>query len=121
MAKHTKNALTDADVKNSRAKDAPYLLRDGGGLWPVVDPSGRRWWKLRIVFGKKENSFSLGEYPAVSLKAAREEREKKLKEAATGIDPGAARKAEKARQAGEGTFESITRECSAIAPGNRWL
>ena len=66
-----------------------------------------------MVFVKKENSFSLGEYPTVSLKAARDEREKKLKEAAAGIDPGAARKAEKARQAGEGTFESITREWHA--------
>lgn len=113
MAKHTKDALTDAAVKNAKAKESPYLLRDGGGLWLVIDPSGRKWWKLRLVFAKKENSFSLGDYPLVSLKAARDEREKKLREAAAGIDPGAARKAEKKRQAGEGTFESITREWHA--------
>jgi hypothetical protein len=31
MAKHTKDALTDAAVKNAKAKDSPFMLRDGGG------------------------------------------------------------------------------------------
>ncbi len=113
MAKHAKDQLTDSAVRSAKAKDAACMLRDGGGLYLVIDPSGRKWWKLRLTFGKKENSFSLGEYPAVSLKAARIERDKKYKEAAAGIDPGAARKAEKARQAGEGTYESIAREWHA--------
>jgi integrase len=113
MAKHAKDQLTDSTVRSAKAKDSACMFRDGGGLYLVVDPSGRKWWKLRLTFGKKENSFSLGEYPTISLKAARIERDKKYKEAAAGIDPGAARKAEKARQAGEGTYESIAREWHA--------
>ncbi len=89
------------------------MLRDGGGLYLIIDPSGRKWWKLRMTFGRKENSFSLGEYPIIGLKAARIERDKKIREAAEGIDPGASRKAEKSRQAGEGTFESVAREWHA--------
>ncbi|MEE4135483.1 MAG: Arm DNA-binding domain-containing protein, partial [Desulforhopalus sp.] len=103
MAKQTKDQLTDAYVRSAKPKERSFMLRDGGGLYLIIDPSGRKWWKLRMTFGRKENSFSLGEYPIIGLKAARIERDKKIREAAEGIDPGAARKAEKSRQAGEGT------------------
>lgn len=86
------------------------MLRDGGGLWLVVEPSGRKWWKMRVVFARKENSFSLGEYPTVSLAAARGKREGIRKQMVDGIDPGAVRKAEKIKDAGEGSFEAVARE-----------
>lgn len=110
MPKTGTNLLTELAVKNAKPKDKTYMLRDGGGLWLVVEPSGRKWWKLRVVFAKKENSFSLGEYPALSLAESREKREAIRKQAAAGIDPGAARKVEKATQSGEGSFEAVARE-----------
>jgi len=110
MPKTGTNLLTELAVKNAKPKDKTYMLRDGGGLWLVVDPPGRKWWKLRVVFAKKENSFSLGEYPALSLAESREKREAIRKQAASGIDPGAARKVEKATQSGEGSFEAVARE-----------
>ena len=110
MPKTGTNLLTELAVKNAKPKDKTYMLRDGGGLWLVMEPTGRKWWKLRVVFAKKENSFSLGEYPALSLAESREKREAIRKQAAAGIDPGAARKVEKATQSGEGSFEAVARE-----------
>ncbi|MBU0675907.1 MAG: Arm DNA-binding domain-containing protein [Proteobacteria bacterium] len=52
----------------------------------VVEPSGRKWWKLRVVFAKRENSFSLGDYPSVTLSSARGELVKAKSMMAAGID-----------------------------------
>ena len=71
MPKQGTSLLSDTTARTSKPKNKTYMLRDGGGLWLVVEPTGRKWWKLRVVFAKKENSFSLGDYPAVTLAAAR--------------------------------------------------
>lgn len=110
MAIHGKNLLTEVAVRNAKAKERTYRLRDGGGLWLVVEPTGRRWWKLRVVFAKKENSFSLGDYPEITLSAARDKRRAARKQKMEGIDPGMVRKVTKLSQQGEGTFEAVARE-----------
>jgi hypothetical protein len=74
MPKVGKDLLPDVSVKTAKPKDKHYSLRDGGGLWLVIEPTGKKWWKLKTVFVKKENSFSLGEYPTVTLSNAREQR-----------------------------------------------
>ena len=86
------------------------MLRDGAGLWLRVEPSGRKWWKLRIVFAKKENSFALGDYPTLSLSGARDKADEIRKQVVNGVDPGAERKNAKQAQTGEGSFEAIARE-----------
>jgi len=67
MPKIGKDLLSDVAVKGAKSKDKPHALRDGGGLWLVIEPTGKKWWKLRTVFVKKNNSFSLGVYPEVTL------------------------------------------------------
>lgn len=120
MPKVGKDLLSDASVKNAKPKDKPYSLRDGGGLWLVVEltgkklpgqkPTNKKWWKLKTVFVKKENSFSLGEYPTVALADAREQRDAIRKQIAAGIDPAVSRKNEKAKAGGDGSFEAVARE-----------
>jgi integrase len=111
MPKAGRDLLTDVGVRNAKPKDGKTSrFRDGGGLWLIVEPSGKKWWKLRVVFAKKENSFSLGEYPTVSLSGAREGRDKTRRQIAAGIDPGLTRKGEKAQLTGEGTFEVVARD-----------
>ncbi len=110
MPKLGSSLLSDTTVRTAKLREKPYLLRDGGGLWLVVEPTGRKWWKLRVVFAKKENSFSLGDYPDTSLAMAREKKDTIRKQIAEGIDPGTFRKKEKAHQSGEGSFEAVARE-----------
>jgi|MTBAKSStandDraft_1061840.scaffolds.fasta_scaffold08156_6 integrase len=118
MPKQGTSLLSDTAIRTAKPRDKAYMLRDGGGLWLVVEPSGRKWWKLRVVFAKKENSFSLGEYPAVTLAAAREEKLRVKGQKAGGVDPGVLRKLEKMKRSGEMSFASVAREWIALkSPG----
>ncbi|MHB8571130.1 MAG: tyrosine-type recombinase/integrase, partial [Metallibacterium sp.] len=60
---------------------------------------------------RKRNTLSLGTFPDVSLKQARERRDAARKLIADGIDPAAKREAE--RSAGVDTFAAIAREWHA--------
>ncbi|MBM4298416.1 MAG: DUF4102 domain-containing protein [Deltaproteobacteria bacterium] len=91
---------------------------DAGGLYLEVAPAGGKWWRWKYRFAGKEKRLSFGVYPDVSLKAARERRDAARKQVADGIDPGEARKAERAAQAGAESFEAIAREWHAkFSPG----
>jgi hypothetical protein len=77
-----------------------------------VSPAGGKWWRLKYRFDGKEQRLSLGTYPEVSLKAAREKREGARKLLAAGVDPSENRKASKAARADRATnsFEVVARE-----------
>ncbi len=85
---------------------------DGGGLYLEVAPSGGKWWRFKYRFGGKEKRLSLGVYPDVSLKDARERRDDARKLLANSIDPGENRKAKKAAKVerAANSFEVIARE-----------
>jgi integrase len=103
--------LTDLAVRNAKPSTKTVRLRDERGLYLEVSPKGGKWWRLRYTFQGKENMLSLGVYPDVSLKDARERRDEARKLIANGIDPSAARKEEKAEAAAEAlTFEHVARE-----------
>ena len=67
---------------------------------------------LQVSFAGKEKRISLGVYPDVGLKQARDKREEARKQVAAGVDPSDARK--QAKQAlidnSVNTFEAIARE-----------
>jgi integrase len=77
-----------------------------------VNPDGSRWWRLKYRFAGKERLLALGTYPAVSLKEARDRRDKAKQQLRDGIDPSAARKAEKAARADRAadSLEVVARE-----------
>ncbi len=106
--------LSPSAVANAKPTTKPHVLRDGGGLLLLIDPSGSKLWRLdyRRPGTGKRNMLSLGAYPAVTLAKARDKREEARKLLADGIDPGAARKAEvqAAVAAATNTFEAIARE-----------
>ncbi len=104
--------LTDITIKSTKPGAKPLRLFDGGGLYLEVAPSGGKWWRLKYRHDGKEKRISLGTYPDTSLKDARDRRDNARKDLASGIDPGAKRKAEKETR-GElaaNTFEAIARE-----------
>lgn len=73
-------------------------LTDGSGLCLRASPvAGRRHaWRLDYTFDLKRQTLSLGVYPNVSLKLAREKALKILRQVAEGINPSADRKQQKA-------------------------
>ncbi|WP_243363067.1 tyrosine-type recombinase/integrase [Fundidesulfovibrio terrae] len=104
-------ALTDLAVRN--AKPGPNLIRiaDDRGLCLEVAPAGGKRWRFRYRFNGKPNMLSLGVYPDVSLKEARERRDEARRLLTQGIDPAQVRKSAKAEEAEDAeTFERIARE-----------
>jgi integrase len=74
--------------------------------------SGGKWWRLKYRFEGKEKRLSLGVYPTVSLKAARERRDEARKLLANEIDPSEHRQAMKAAKVERtaNSFEVVARE-----------
>jgi integrase len=104
--------LTDKAVRNTKPGDRPIKLFDGGGLFLIVAPAGGKWWRFKYRFARKEKLISLGTYPDVGLKEARDRRDTARKQLASGIDPSIARKATKAAfsDRASNSFEMVARE-----------
>ncbi len=105
--------LTATQVSNAKPKAKMYKLFDGGGLFLQVNPSGGKHWKMKYRKNDgKEGLLTFGSYPAVSLEQARKMREEARTQKAVGVDPGVARREEKAERTtrAKNTFEAVTRE-----------
>lgn len=87
-----------------------FVLRDGV-LFLLLMPSEARWWRFKYRFNGVEKQLSLGVYPDMPLKRARERLEAARRLVADGIDPAARRQEEKRTRAQ--TFEAVAREWMA--------
>ena len=105
-------ALTDKGTSNAKPKAQPYKLADERGMFLLVNPNGAKWWRLKYRFDGKEKSLSLGVYPDVGLKDAREKRDAARQLLAGGVDPSINRKVQKAARLdrAENSFEVVARE-----------
>lgn len=104
--------LTDIAIKRAPATDKHYRMPDERGLHLLVRTNGKKLWQLRYRHEGKEKTASLGQYPDVSLKDAREKRDALRKLVAAGADPVASRRAALAlkRSNAANTFEAVARE-----------
>lgn len=102
--------LSPSSVKNAKPREAPYKMADERGMYLLVRPDGARWWRFdyRRPGTGKRNTLSLGVYPDVSLKLARERRDDARRLVADGVDPGEKRRAE--AQAHADSLEAVARE-----------
>ena len=112
--------LNDIAIRNAKpgvnphgkATTKPYKLGDTGGLYLEVTPSGGKWWRLKYRLDGKEKRLSLGVYPAIPLKTARNKRDEARKLLAMGTDPSENRKAVKSgrMERAANSFEVVARE-----------
>ena len=79
--------LTDVAVRSAKPGPKPIKLSDERGLFLLVQPSGGKLWRLKYRVAGKEKKLSLGRYPDVALKEARERSADARKLLAAGIDP----------------------------------
>ncbi|GJH07734.1 integrase arm-type DNA-binding domain-containing protein [Caballeronia novacaledonica] len=112
--------LTDVAIRAAKPADKPLRLFDADGLYLEVAPAGGKWWRFKYRFEGKEKRISLGVYPDVGLRDARERRDGARKLLANGVDPGVARKVQKAAavERSANSFEAVAREWFArYSPG----
>jgi hypothetical protein len=104
--------LTVQTVKTAKPAAKSRKLFDGGGLYLEVSPKGRKWWRLKYRFGGKEKRLSLGVYPDVTLKEARDRRYEAKKLLEDCIDPGERRQSirKEVQLQSAITFELVARE-----------
>lgn len=104
--------LTDTAIRNAKPGTKPVKLFDERGLFLLVTPAGGKWWRFRYSLDRKEKLISLGTYPDVSLKDARDRRDEARKLLANGIDPSLHRQTQKAAriERSANSFEAIARE-----------
>lgn len=79
--------LTDTAIRALKPKAKRYCRTDDRGLVLEVFPSGGMLWHYRYRLNGKQERVTLGRYPALSLKLARAERDKRETLVAQGQSP----------------------------------
>ena len=104
--------LSNTAIRNAKSGVKARKMFDGRGLYLEVAPSGGKWWRLKYRIDGKEKRLSLGTYPDVSLKDARERCDEARRLLANKIDPSEHRKAKRTAKAEQtaNSFEAIARE-----------
>lgn len=114
--------LTDKAIRAATHAEKTIRLFDAGGLYLELAPNGGKWWRFKYRYANKEKRVSLGVYPEVSLKDARDRRDEYRKLLANRVDPSEQRKAAKVALAfrSENSFEAVAREWFAAFSKN-WV
>jgi len=84
---HIAAQLTDLKIKNLKPRDKPYKVFDGKGLYLEVMPNGGKKWRYRYLFRNQDKRITLGTYPTLGLKEARDRAEDERKLVANQKDP----------------------------------
>ena len=86
-------ALTDAKLRAAKAGEKAYKLSDGEQLYLHVSKAGGRVWRMNYQFGRNDKgktvqkTLTIGTYPAISLKEARDARDAAKALLAKGVEP----------------------------------
>ncbi|EEE35861.1 site-specific recombinase, phage integrase family [Rhodobacteraceae bacterium KLH11] len=104
--------LTDIALKNMQPSGRAYKRSDAHGLYILVKPNGSKHWHLHYRFLGKQKVMSYGPYPLISLKEAREKRDRDRKFLIEGIDPMVVKKERKlaSERAQRGRFDILAAE-----------
>lgn len=100
--------LNDTKVRNAKPRESAFKLYDERGLFLLVTPAGGRLWRLKYYMHGREKLISLGAYPDVTLKRARDRRDAARRLIADDVDPSARRQTDRAALAQ--CFEDVANE-----------
>lgn len=98
--------LSELACRQAKQKSKAYRLFDSGGLYLDVLPTSKKVWRFKYRFHRKEKLLTIGSYPGISIKSAREKRDNAKELIEQGIDP-AAEKQENKRLARFKTAQTI--------------
>ena len=106
------NKLTDRQIKNLKPGARRIKIGDGDKLWLFVSPSGIKVWRMLWKEGNTQKQFTIGPYPTISLKEAREKRDAVNGLLVQGLDPNEQYRSEQEQQDEETnlTFRVVAQE-----------
>ena len=104
--------LTETRLRALKPKDKPYKVADDRGLYIEVSPSGGKLWRFRYRIGAVEKKLSIGSYPEINIKDARQAAYEARVKVAAGGDPAMEKRKQKIRSEflSAQTFEAVARE-----------
>ena len=113
--------LTDVNIRKAKPGDKTRKLSDGGGLFIQIETTGGKLWRFQYWFEGKRKLLAFGKYPDISLQEARKRHQEAREQLAQGIDPAAAKRAQKAASAdwAANSFEVVAREWFERWKGNK--
>ena len=79
--------FTDTRIRKLKSIDKKYIRGEGNGFNVRVMPSGVKTWLYLFSIGSKRREMKLGNYPEVTLEAARVKFEDARRKVKNGIDP----------------------------------
>ncbi len=91
-------SLKPAQIDNAKPREKPYTLTDGGGLHVEILPGGSKVWRWKYHLDGKREKVTLGHYPALGIKAAREKHQQLREVLAKGESPAGQKQARQAEQ-----------------------
>lgn len=107
-------SLTAVKVKSAKHSggNGPEKLNDGGGLYLALLPSGVKSWRYKYRLNDKEQLYTIGPYPEISLEDARKRHQAARGLVKAGIHPKAQRDAEKlvVQLSAANTFEAVAND-----------
>ncbi|MFM0202210.1 tyrosine-type recombinase/integrase [Paraburkholderia fungorum] len=96
--RHFNYTLTPTRLNNARPKEKPYKLTDGGGLFVQVMPGGSKTWCYQYSLEGKRREVTIGRYPEIAVKDARDRHSEFRAMVEQGNDPAAKKRADEAER-----------------------
>lgn len=111
-----KRGVSNAALRALKPKDKTYKYPIGGSLYLEVTSKGAKHWRWKYRIDGKENRYSLGSYPDVSLRDAKEAVEAARKLVKQGLHPAQQKRLKRLKSIHEqaNTFEAVAKEWIAL-------
>jgi Arm DNA-binding domain len=90
--------LKPATIDDAKAKDKRCDLTDGGGLVLEVMPTGSKTWRFKFRLNGKREKVTIGAYPALTIRQARDRHEELRALVERGQSPAKAKRAQSTEQ-----------------------
>jgi integrase len=103
-------ALTDTAIKKLKPKEKRFRRADSDGLYLDVKPSGKKTFLYRIRLDGNDSFMSLGSYPLISLKEARQLRDEQSLLVQQGINPIEHKQQQKSEQQAKAAISKLHNE-----------
>jgi hypothetical protein len=89
--RHVNYILKPPVLDSAKPRGKTCALTDGGGLYVDVLPSGSKVWRFKYHLDGKREKVTIGAYPAINIKAARDKQEELRNALAAGKSPAKAK------------------------------
>lgn len=113
--------LTAIKVRNAKPKDTAYKLSDGYGMHLHIAPTGVRTWRYRFRIDGKESTYTLGEYPEMSLEKARAARTKARETVKEGKNPAQVKRKKRLEERKQQIEEKLSLQNTFQAIALEWI